>query len=95
MVVSINFFLYTLLTDYTFIPANNSANTRHGRVGIFYKNSLPVVVRNDLFFGESIAVELKFGRIKIFFTVLYRSPAFDHNPPNFQTFLIIYTQNSN
>ena len=51
------------------------------------KNSLPVVIRNDLFFDESIVVELKFGRKKIFFTVLYRSPAFDHNSPNLQTFL--------
>ena len=41
-----------LLNDYTFIPANNSANTRHGGVGLFYKNSLPVVARNDLSFDE-------------------------------------------
>ena len=33
-------------------------------------------------------VELKFGRKKIFFTVLYRSPASDHNSPSFQTFLL-------
>ena len=32
-------------------------------------------------------VELKFGERKIFFTVLYRSPANDHNSPNFQAFL--------
>ena len=31
--------------------------------------------------------EMKFGRIKLFFTVLYRSPAFGHNSPNFQAFL--------
>ena len=39
-------------------------------------------------FDESIVVELKFGRKKIFFTVLYRSPASDHNSPSFQTFLL-------
>ena len=77
----------SLLNEYTFVPANNPANKRHGGVGLFYKNSLPVVVRNDLSFDESIVVELKFGRKKIFFTVLYRSPAFDHNSPNFQVFL--------
>ena len=33
-------------------------------------------------------VELKFGRKKIFFTVLYRSPASDHNSPSFRTFLL-------
>ena len=76
-----------LLNDYTFVPANNPANTRHGGVGLFYKNSFPVVVRNDLSFDESIVVELKFGRKKILFTVLYRSPAFDHNSSNFQVFL--------
>ena len=56
----------TLLNDYTFVPANNPANTRNGGVGLFYKNSLPVIVRNDLSFDESIVVELKFGRKKIF-----------------------------
>ena len=30
----------TLLDDYTFVPANKPGNTRHGGVGLFYKNSL-------------------------------------------------------
>ena len=54
----------SLLNDYTFVPANNPLNTRNGGVGLFYKNSLPVIVRNDLSFDESIVVELKFGRKK-------------------------------
>ena len=77
----------TLLNDYTFVPANHPANTRHGGVGLFFKNSLPVIVRNDLSFDESIVVELKFGRKKIFFTILYRSPAFNYTSPEFQVFL--------
>ena len=77
----------TLLDDYTFVPANNPANVRHGGVGLFFKNSLPVIIRNDLSFDESIVIELKFGRKKIFFTVLYRSPAFNHTSVKFQTFL--------
>ena len=77
----------TLLGDYTFVPANNPANVRHGGVGLFFKNSLPVIIRNDLSFDESIVIELKFGRKKIFFTVLYRSPAFNHTSVKFQTFL--------
>ena len=56
----------TLLNDYTFVSANNPTNTRHGGVGLFYKNSLPVVVRNDLSFNESIVLELNFGRNKYF-----------------------------
>ena len=77
-----------LLRDYTFIAANNPANTRHGGVGIFYKNSLPVIVRHELSFDESIVLELNFGRKKIFFTVLYRSPSFNHLSPEFSAFLI-------
>ena len=76
-----------LLNDYTFVPANNPVNTRNGGVGLFYKNSLPVIVRNDLSFDESIVVELKFGRKKIFFTVLYRAPSCNHTSPEFQGFL--------
>ena len=76
-----------LLKDYTFVAANNPANTRHGGVRIFYKNSLPVVVRHDLSFDESIVLELNFGRKKIFFTILYRSPAFNHLSPEFLIFL--------
>ena len=44
----------TLLNGYTVVPANNPANNRHGGVGLFYKNSLPVIVRDDLSFQESI-----------------------------------------
>ena len=55
-----------LLNEYTFVPANNPANTIHGGVGLFYRNSLPAILRNDLSFDESIVVELKFGRKKYF-----------------------------
>ena len=56
----------TLLHEYTFVSANNPANTRRGGVGLFYKNSLPIVIRNNLSFDESIVVELKLGRKKYF-----------------------------
>ena len=59
----------------------------HGGVGLFYKNSLPIVVRQDLSFSESVVIELKFGRKKVFFTVLYRSPSFVYNSPEFQDFI--------
>ena len=78
----------TLLNDYTFVAANHLANTRHGGgVGLFYKKSLPAKIRDNFSFDESIVIELKFGRKKIFFTVLYRSPASNHTSPVFQTFL--------
>ena len=65
----------------------NPPNTRHGGVSRFFKNSLPIKIRNDLPFEESIVVELNFGRKKIFFMVLYRSPAFNYASPEFLDFL--------
>ena len=76
-----------LLNDYNFISANHPGNVSHGGVGLFYKASLPVVHRSDLSFDECIVIELKFGRKKIFFTVLYRSPASKQGSPEFELFL--------
>ena len=53
----------TLHDEYTFVPVNNPANTKRGGVDLFYKISLPVVIRIDLSLEESIVAELKFGRI--------------------------------
>ena len=75
-----------LLNNYTFLSSHNPMNTWWG--GLFYKNSLPVIPRHDLSFNESIVIELKFGRKKIFFTVIYRSPSSDRSSPEFQTFLL-------
>ena len=72
------------LEGYKFEPANDL--TRGGG-GIYYKTSLPLVLRRDLSFDESLVLELKFQRKKIFFTVLYRSPSFNHCSPEFQRFL--------
>ena len=47
-----------LLNDYTFVHSKNPTNTGH----LFYKNSLPINIRNDLSFDESIVIELNFGR---------------------------------
>ena len=76
-----------LLDNYTFLPANHPDNVTHGGVGLFYKNTLPLKQRKDLSFDESIVVELKFGRKKIFFTVLYRTPSAKFNSPGFSEFL--------
>ena len=76
-----------LNNEYSFIPANKPDNSRHGGVGFYYKNALPLKHRNDLSFSESIVTELKFGRKKIFFTVLYRSPAFTHTSIEFANFI--------
>ena len=54
------------MNDYTFVHANSPTNTKRGGVGLFYRDSLPIVVRDDLSFDESIVLELKFGRKKYF-----------------------------
>ena len=61
-----------LLSDNTFVHSNNTTNNRDGGVGLFYKNSLPIKIRNDLSFEELI-VELNFGRKKIFFSAVSKS----------------------
>ena len=53
-----------LLNDYTIVSSQNPTNTRHDGVGLFFKNSLPINIRNDLSFEESIMVELNFDRKK-------------------------------
>ena len=73
------------------MPSQNPTNTRHGRVDLFFKNSLPIKIRNDLSFEESIGAELNFGRKNIFFTVLYRSSGFNHTSPEFLDFLSNFT----
>ena len=87
----------TLLDEYTFVPVNNPANTRRGGVGLFYKNSLPVVIRNDLSFEESIVAEQKFGRKFIFllfcFEVLPLIITLLIFKPSYQI-LIVYVQKS-
>ena len=76
-----------MLDNYTFIAKGNANNTRHGGVGLFYKNSLPLIVRDDLSFSESIIVELKYGRKNIFFGVIYRSPSIKYGTQEFDNFL--------
>ena len=65
---------------------------KSGGVGIFYKDSLPLKVRNDLSFDECLVSELKFGHKKIFFTVFYRNPDHKANSTGFETFLENFEQ---
>ena len=81
----------SLLNDYTFAHSKNPTNTRHGGVGLFCKQSLPIKIRNDLSFDESIVIELNFGRKKVFFTLLYRYSAFSHTSPELKVFLSNFT----
>ena len=77
-----------MLENYTFVACNNPSNTRRDGVGLFYKNDLPLKIRMDLAFDESIVAELIFGRKKIFFTALYRRLSCTHGSQEFFKFLI-------
>ena len=76
-----------VLPGYKFHPCNHPDGIASGGVGIFYKESLPLRIRDDLSFDECIVTELKFGHKKIFFTVLYRNPKSKANSPEFISFL--------
>ena len=65
-----------MLENYNFVSCNNPNNTRRRGVGLFYKNDVPIKIRNDLSFDESIVVEVVFVRKKIFFTVIYKSSSY-------------------
>ena len=85
----------TILDDYKFVFKSNIANTRHGGVGLLYRNSLPCSIRHDLGFNQAIVVELSLKRKKIFYTVLCRSPSNLNGSPEFDNFcktLRTYTQ---
>ena len=76
-----------MLENYTFVSCNNPSNTRRRGVGLFYKNDLPVKIRTDLSFEESIVIEVVLGRKKVFFTFIYKSPSYCHGIPEFELFL--------
>ena len=63
-----------ILPGYKFQSCNHPGSDRNGEV-FFYKETLPLRVRQDLSFDECIITELIFGRKTIFFTVLYRNPS--------------------
>ena len=76
-----------ILPGYIYHPCNHVSGEKRGGVGIFYKDTLPIIIRNDLSFDECLVAELKFGRMKIFFTVLYRNPQHKANTPEFHLFV--------
>ena len=75
-----------ILPGYHFVSQNNPDGSKNGGVGIFYKESLPLRIRQDLSFGECLVSEIMFGRKKIFFSVLYRNPAHKASSIEFNCF---------
>ena len=62
------------LPGYKFHPLNNPDGSRNGGVGIFFKDTLPLRIREDLSFEECLVTELIFGRRRIFFLSLLSKP---------------------
>ena len=75
------------LPGYKFHSCNHPDGERNGGVGIFYKETLPLRIRQDLSFDECIVSEMIFGRKTIFFTVLYRNPHSKAQSTEFNSFL--------
>ena len=80
------------LPGYLYQACNHVSGEKKGGVGIFYKDTLPIKIRSDLSFDECIVIELRFGRKKIFFSVLYRNPMHKASSPELNSFLEKFTK---
>ena len=76
-----------ILQGYKYYACNHTSGEKKGGVGLFYKESLPILIRDDLLFDECIVAELRFGRKKFFFTILYRNPMYKAGSPEFLNFI--------
>ena len=81
-----------ILQGYHYHACNHPSGAKKGGVGIFYKDMLPIKIRSDISFDECIVAELRFGRKKIIFTVLYRNPMHKANSPDFHNFMVNFTE---
>ena len=55
-----------MLESYTFLACNNPKNVKHGGVGIFYKDSFAIKIRDDIAFDETLVIEIMIDK-NIFF----------------------------
>jgi len=76
-----------LFPGYNYHSCNHISGEKKGGVGIFVKDTLPIIIRKDLSFDECLVVELRFGHKRIFFTVLYRNPIYKSNSQEFLAFV--------
>ena len=80
-----------MLESYTFLACNNPKNVKHEGVGLFYKDSLAIKMRDDIAFDETLVIEIMIDKKKIFFTVLYRSPSNKSGSAEFDKFLLDFS----
>ena len=64
------------LNGYTFIKSNHPLNVKRGGVGLYSKESIPVINRFNLVtLPECVVSEIRLGSRKYFFVVMYQSPS--------------------
>ena len=76
-----------LMEGYEFKSSNHPSGEKRGGVGIFYKETLPLTIKNYFSFDECLVCEIHIGKKKIFYSVIYRSPSNRANSPEFHQFL--------
>ena len=63
-----------MLESYTFLTCNNPKNVKHGGVGLFYKDSLAIKIRDDIPFDETLVIEIMINKKKdIFYCFVQKS----------------------
>ena len=55
------------MKSYHHYARNHPSGEKNGVVGIFYKDTLPIIIRSDLLFDECIVTESRYGRKIHFF----------------------------
>ena len=80
-----------MLESYTCLACNNPKNVKHGGVGLFYKYSLAIKIRDDIAFDETLVIEIMIDKNFFFFTVLYRSPSSKSGSAEFDKFLLDFS----
>ena len=72
------------IPGYDLIRADHLINSKQGGVSVFYRNSLPLKIRDIFYFQECIVFKLKIGNKFCKIVSFYRSP--NQSQDEFETF---------
>ena len=71
-----------MLESYTFLACNNPKNLIHEGVGLFYKDSLPIKIRDDIAFDETLVIEIMIDKKRYFLLFCTEVPLVNLVPQN-------------